>query len=44
MPPSSQTHPKGNRLSPRMAIGSIGIKKRYGFSDEDITEEIRENP
>lgn len=30
--------------SARMAIGSIVIKKRYGFSDEDITEEIRENP
>ena len=30
--------------SARMAIGTIVIKKRYGFSDEDITEEIRENP
>jgi IS5 family transposase len=28
----------------RMAIGSLIIKKRYGFSDEDTTEEIRENP
>ena len=27
-----------------MAIGSIVINKHYGFSDEDITEEIRENP
>ena len=30
--------------SARIAIGTIVIKKRYGFSDEDITEEIRENP
>jgi hypothetical protein len=28
----------------RVAIGSMVIKKRYGFSDEDVTEEIRENP
>jgi IS5 family transposase len=25
-----------------MAIGSLIIKKRYGFSDEDVVEEIRE--
>lgn len=30
--------------SARMAIASIIIKKRYGFSDEDVVEEIRENP
>jgi IS5 family transposase len=30
--------------SARMAIGSLIIKKRYGFSDEDTVEEIRENP
>ena len=30
--------------SARIAIGTIVIKKRYGFSDVDITEEIRENP
>ena len=30
--------------SARVAIGSLIIKKRYGFSDEDVVEEIRENP
>jgi IS5 family transposase len=30
--------------SVRMAIGSLIIKKHYGFSDEDVVEEIRENP
>ncbi len=30
--------------SARVAIASIIIKKRYGFSDEDVVEEIRENP
>ena len=30
--------------SARMAIGALIIKKRYGFSDEDVVEEIRENP
>jgi hypothetical protein len=30
--------------SARMAIGALIIKKRYGFSDEDTVEEIRENP
>ena len=30
--------------SARMAIASIIIKKRYGFSDADVVEEIRENP
>ena len=30
--------------SARMAIDSLIIKKRYGFSDEDVVEEIRENP
>ena len=30
--------------SARMTIGSLIIKKRYGFSDEDVVEEIRENP
>ncbi|MGI6725970.1 MAG: transposase [Christensenellales bacterium] len=30
--------------SARMAINSLIIKKRYGFSDEDVVEEIRENP
>jgi len=27
--------------SARMAIGALIIKKRYGFSDEDVVEEIR---
>jgi hypothetical protein len=27
-----------------MAIGFLIIKKCYGFSDEDVVEEIRENP
>ena len=30
--------------SARMAIGALIIKKRYGLSDEDVVEEIRENP
>ena len=30
--------------SARMAFGSLIIKKHYGFSDEDVVEEIRENP
>ena len=30
--------------SARVAIGALIIKKRYGFSDEDTVEEIRENP
>ena len=30
--------------SARTAIGALLIKKRYKFSDEDIVDEIRENP
>ena len=30
--------------SARMAIGALVIKERYGFSDEDMVEEIRMNP
>ena len=30
--------------SARMAIGTLVIKERYGFSDDDIIEEIRMNP
>lgn len=30
--------------SARMAIGTVIIKERYGFSDEDVVEEIRMNP
>ena len=30
--------------SARMAVGALIIKKRYGLSDEDVVEEIRENP
>ena len=30
--------------SARTAIGALIIKKRYKFSDEDIVDEIRENP
>ena len=31
-------------LSCRMAVGSLLIQKRYGFSDEDTRQEIRMNP
>jgi IS5 family transposase len=35
----------GNPAKPaRMAIASLIIQKRYGFSDRDTGEEIRENP
>lgn len=30
--------------SARMAVGTLIIKERYGFSDEDVVEEIRMNP
>ena len=30
--------------SSRMAVGTLIIKERYGFSDEDVVEEIRMNP
>ena len=36
---------KGNLAKPsRMAVGTLVIKERCGFSDEDIVEEIRMNP
>ena len=28
----------------RMALGSLLIQKQYGFSDEELVEQIRENP
>jgi len=35
----------GNQAKPaRMAIGTLIAKERYGFSDDDILEEIRMNP
>jgi hypothetical protein len=35
----------GNPAKPsRMAVGTLIAKERYGFSDEDILEEIRMNP
>jgi len=35
----------GNPAKPaRMAIGTLVAKERYGFSDDDILEEIRMNP
>ena len=35
----------GNPAKPaRMAIGTLIVKERYGFSDDDIVEEIRMNP
>ena len=35
----------GNPAKPsRMAVGTLIIKERYGFSDEDVVEEIRMNP
>jgi hypothetical protein len=35
----------GNPAKPaRMAIGTLIVKERYGFSDDDILEEIRMNP
>jgi hypothetical protein len=35
----------GNPAKPaRMAVGTLIIKERYGFSDDDILEEIRMNP
>ena len=35
----------GNPAKPaRMAIGTLVIKERYRFSDDDVLEEIRMNP
>ena len=28
----------------RMALGSLLIQKRYGYSDEELVEQLRENP
>ncbi len=28
----------------RMALGSLLIQKQYGYSDEELVEQIRENP
>ena len=28
----------------RMALGSLLIQKQYGFSDEELVEQLRENP
>ena len=36
---------KGNVARPlRMALGSLLIQKQYQFSDEELVEQIRENP